>query len=66
MEQKFTLQKEQDELDSLIETFKVWSRGETSDNDVNNAFGENKKLDRLIIMDDVSGVADVSKMFLIF
>ena len=27
------------------------------------SFGENKKLDRLIIMDDVSGVADFSKNF---
>ena len=57
--------KEQDELDSLIETFKLRSREETIDNNnnVNNSFGENKKLDRLIIMDDVSGVADVSKKF---
>ena len=54
--------KEQDELDSLIETFKLWSRKETTDNNnVNNSFGENKKMDRLIIMDDISGVADVSK-----
>ena len=54
--------KEQDELDSLIETFKLRSREESNDNDnVNNSFGENKKLDRLIIMDDVSGVADTSK-----
>ena len=55
--------KEQDELDSLIETFKLRSREETIDNNVNNSFGENKKLDRLIIMDDVSGVAEVSKKF---
>ena len=56
--------KEQDELDSLIETFKLRSREETTDNkNVNNSFGENKKMDRLIIMDDVSGVADVSKKF---
>ena len=56
--------KEQDELDSLIETFKLRSFEETTDNNnVNNSFGENKKLDRLIIMDDVSGVADVSKKF---
>ena len=55
--------KEQDELDSIIETFKLRSRGETIDNNVNNSFGENKKLDQLIIMDDVSGVADVSKKF---
>ena len=38
--------KEQDELDSLIETFKLRSREETTDdNNVNNCFGENKKLD---------------------
>ena len=56
--------KEQDELDSLIETFKLRSREETTDdNNVNNSFGENKKLDQLIIMDDVSGVADVSGKF---
>ena len=56
--------KEQDELDSLIETFKLRSREETTDdNNVNNSFGENKKLDWLIVMDDVSGTADVSKKF---
>ena len=56
--------KEQDELESLIETFKLRSREESDNNDnVNNSFGENKKLDRLIIMDDVSGVADISKKF---
>ena len=56
--------KEQDELDSLIETFKLRSREETTDdNNVNNSFGENKKLNWLIIMDDVSGVADVSEKF---
>ena len=53
---------EQDKLDSLIETFKQRSH-ENSSHNVNNSFGENKKLDRLIIMDDVSGVADVSKNF---
>ena len=65
--QKFSWQKEQDELDSLIETFKLGSREETTDdNNVNNSFGKNKKLDRLIIMEDVSGVADVSKNLLTF
>ena len=54
--------KEHHELDSLIETFKLRFREESNDNDnVNNYFGQNKKLDRLIIMDDVSGVADTSK-----
>ena len=56
--------KEQDELDSLIENFKLRSREESYDSNIlNNSFGENRKLDRLIIMDDVSGVADVSKKF---
>ena len=54
--------KEQDELDSLIETFKLRSQDDITDTNSNvNSFGENKKMDRLIIMDDVSGVADVSK-----
>ena len=54
--------KEQDEPDSLIETFKLQLHEESDENNiVNNSFGENKKLDQLIIMDDVSGVADISK-----
>ena len=49
--------KEQNELDFLIETIKLRSREDTTDNsNVINSFGENKKLDQLIIMDDVSGV----------
>ena len=56
---------EQDKLDSLIETFKQRSH-ENSSNNVNNSFRENKKLDQLIIMDDVSGVADISKILQIF
>ena len=48
----------------MIETFKLRSREESDDSNIlNNYFGENRKLDRLIIMDDVSGVADVSKKF---
>ena len=62
-ETKVHVAEEWDELDSLIETFKFRSRKDTIDNNVNNNFGENKKLDRLIIMDGVSGVADVSKKF---
>ena len=57
--------KEQDELDFLTETSKLRSREETiDDNDVNNSFGKNKKLDRLIIMDDVSGVSKKFDNFL--
>ena len=56
--------KEQDKLVSLIKIFKLRYGEESNDNDnVNNSFGENKRLDRLIIMSDVSGVADTSTTF---
>ena len=59
--------KEQDELDSLIETFKLRSQDDITDTNSNvNSFGENKKMDRLNIMDDASGVADISKNLKIF
>ena len=57
---------DEDELKSLMETFKQRSEEDdiqTENNNVNNLFGENKKLVRLIIMDDVSGIADTSKYF---
>ena len=48
----------------MIKTFKFRSREESDDSNIlNDSFGENRKLDRLIIMDDVSGIADVSKKF---
>ena len=53
--------KEPDELDLLTETFKL--RSSDDENDVNSLFGKSKKMDCLIVMDDVSGVADVSKKF---
>ena len=53
--------KEPDELDLLTETFKL--RSSDDENDVNSLFGKNKKMNCLIVMDDVSGVADVSKKF---
>ena len=34
--------------------------------DVNSLLGENKMMDRLIVMDDVSGVADISRKFATF
>ena len=57
--------KDQDQLDSLIDAFKQRSHENYDDNsnNVNSSFGENRKMDRLIIMDDVSGIADVSKNF---
>ena len=59
---------DEDELKALIETFKQRSEENednqnNKNNNVNSLFGENKKLDRLIIMDDVSGIADTSKYF---
>ena len=59
--------KERDELDSLIETLKVRNRDIVDDNDdVNSLFGKNKKMDRLIVMDDVSGVAGISRKLATF
>ena len=57
--------KDQDQLDSLIDAFKQRSHENYDDNsnNVNSSFGENRKMDRLIIMDDVSGIADISKNF---
>ena len=56
--------KEPDELDSLIETLKLQSSHDTNDkNHVNTFFSENKKMKGFVVMDDVSGIADVSKKF---
>ena len=63
MRQKYIQRKEPDELDSLIQTFKSRTHNIPDENDVNSLFGENKKMDRLIVMDDISGVADISKKF---
>ena len=53
---------DQDQLDSLIDTFKERSHenydNNSNNNNVNSSFGENRKMDRLIIMDDVFGIAD--------
>ena len=51
--------KEPDELDSLIQTFKWRIHDIPDENDVNSLFGENKKMDRLIVMGDISVVADI-------
>ena len=53
--------KEPNELDLLIETFKLRTFDIPDENNVNSLFGENKKMDRLIVMNDVYGVADISK-----
>ena len=58
--------KESDELDLLIETFKSRTHDIPDENDVNSIFGKNKKMDHLIVMDDVPVVADISKTFASF
>ena len=59
MRQKYIQRKEPDELDSLIQTFKSRTHDIPDENDVNSLFGENKKMDRLIVMGDISVVADI-------
>ena len=56
---------EKDELDALIDNFKLKAQEYNDKDNVNlsNSFGEIKKMDRLIVLDDVSGVADLSKQF---
>ena len=63
-ETKVHVATEKDELDALIENFKLKAL-ENSDDNVNlsNSFGEIRKMDHLIVQDDVSGVAGLSKKF---
>ena len=53
-----------DSLKSLIETFKLRTEDVTeNDSDEDSVYCENKAMDRLIVMDDVSGIADSCKEF---
>ena len=55
---------EKDDLDALIEIFKSNALETEGDNvNLSNSFGEIRKMDHLIVLDDVSGVADLSKKF---
>ena len=62
------------ELNLFIETFQkeIYDENKNVDSDCKisgdscNIFGENKKFDRLIVMDDVSSLADKSKNFVNF
>ena len=55
---------EKDDLDALLELFKSNTLETEGDNvNLSNSFGEIRKMDRLIVLDDVSGVADLSKKF---
>ena len=66
MKLKFILQKNlTDKLTSLLKTFTLRTF-DLIDDDVNlnnSVFGEKKKTNRLIVMDNVSGVADIPKTF---
>ena len=68
-EVNFAYPNDKEELAEKIEEYKLESENE-NDNDnfdnVNNTFGENKKRDKLIVFDDVSGLADDSKKFVSF
>ena len=61
-ETEIHIAKESDELDLLLESFKFRIHDIPDDN-VNPLFGKNKKMDRIIVMDDVLGVADISNKF---
>ena len=56
-----------DQLDELLEEFKQKSRSEEEISEKHsgskNIFGEKSNRDRLIVLDDVSGLADESKKF---
>ena len=55
-----------DELKKLIKTFKLRTEDLIEQDDVNineTIYGEKRIMDRLIVMDDVSGIADSCKEF---
>ena len=51
-------------IKELIETFKLRTENLVENNDFSSSiYGENKIMDRLIVMDDVSGLVDSCKEF---
>ena len=67
-EVKFSYPIDEDELGDKLEEFKLESESENNNNNNNNVnvFGEKSIRDRLIVFDDVSGLADTSKKFVSF
>ena len=65
-EVEFHSPQDQVALSDLIEEFKNRSSKNSNENNVNNIFGEKTARDRLIIMDEVSGLAGESKKFAAF
>ena len=59
---------DEDELSYQLDQFKLESKSNETDNlkNVKNIFGEKSVRDRLIVFDDVSGLADDSKKFVSF
>ena len=63
-EVKFSYPIDEDEFADKLEEFKLESESENnSENNNVNVFGEKSVRDRLIVFDDVSGLADTSKKF---
>ena len=62
-EVKFSYPSDKEELSAKIEEYKLESESENENYNYDNVniFGENKKRDKLIVFDDVSGLADDSK-----
>ena len=65
-EVEFHYPQDQLALSDLIEELKNRSSKNSNENNINNIFGEKTIRERLIIMDDVSGLADESKKFAAF
>ena len=70
-EVNFTYPNDKYELADKIEEYKLESDSQNDENDEENyqnvnTFGENKKRDKLIVFDNVSGLADDSKKFASF
>ena len=65
---KFSYPSDKEELSAKIEEYKLESESENENDNYDNVniFGENKKRDKLIVFDDVSGLADDSKKFASF
>ena len=66
-EVKFSYPIDDDELGDKLKEFRLELESENNNNNNNvNVFGEKSRRDRLIVFDDVSGLADTSKKFVSF
>ena len=61
---EFYYAEDTEKLKELIQTFKLRTEDLVENDDISNSiFGEDKIMDHLIVMDDVSGIADSCKEF---